>query len=76
MDIWSSIRDWCAQYRPELQRYGIAVLLVLAAMYKGLWLLACLILFVTIPIIYAYDRWGRPWQAKGEQMIFKPKTKK
>ena len=70
----SSIREFCVQYAPELKRYGTTALIALAAMYKGLWPLAGLILFIAVPIMYAYGRWGRPWQQKGAQIIFKPKN--
>lgn len=72
MEVLSSCRDFYYLHRREVHRYGLATLFVLVALAKGAFLLAFLCM-VSIPVMYAYDRWGEPWRLRGEALLKRKK---
>ena len=73
MELWSSILEAYHRNRRNVHRYGLCLALFVAALYTGR-LQAALSVFLAVPVLYGYDRWGAPWRMQGEKMM-KPKTK-
>ncbi|MEQ1750854.1 MAG: hypothetical protein ABL974_15605 [Prosthecobacter sp.] len=75
MDFSSYIPDrvwlFCREWKRELIRYGFAFTFFFIALGTSRWALAAAIM-PSIGIMMVYDRWGRPWQKRGESML-KPK---
>lgn len=68
MVIWSSIRDFYRRWKPEIDLYGVGLVLLTSAMVTGRFAAGCIV-FALVLIIDAMRRWGEPWRQLGEKEI-------
>ncbi len=68
MADWSSIRELYYLYKPEIRRYGTCLFGIVIGLLAGHWQLSTCF-FAAMVIMYAHERWGRPWAKRGEQVL-------
>ena len=73
MDTWLSILEFCREWKREIQRYGVALLIMVSAMCTGRWTVAMLVPLAAF-IMFAADRWGEPYRKRGEGLTKKKKS--
>lgn len=77
MENWSSnIREWWLLHGRNVKRYGLCLLIILAGMREGNWLMAW-IGFVAAVCMAAYDRFdGEGWRQRGARVLGQDKSTK
>lgn len=76
MENWSyRIREFWLLNKHDIKRYGVCVWMVLVGMLKAVYPLAWFGLGATF-VMWAFDRWGRPYAELGKQMMKDRHSKK
>ena len=75
MENWSSsLKEFYLLNKREIKRYGICALLVAAGLNSRDYVIAWLGLGAAI-IMFAFDRWGRPYAERGKEIMNRNKPK-
>jgi len=69
MESWLyRIREIWTLHKKEIKRYGACAWFVIIGVATGWWAGAWAGLFAAT-LIYAFDRWGRPWAERGREVL-------
>ena len=69
MENWSyRIRELWILHKREIKCYGVCAWFVIIGVGTGWWPGAWAGL-IAATVIYAFDRWGRPWAERGKQVL-------
>jgi hypothetical protein len=77
MENWSSnLREWWSLHGHNVKRYGLCLLLILAGIRSGMWLMAWIGLAAAFSMV-AYDRYdGEGWRQRGASVLGQNKSGK
>lgn len=73
MASWLSILEFCREWKREIKRYGVALIILVSALCTGRWGVA-LMVPPAVFIMFAADRWGEPYRQRGASLTKKKKS--
>jgi hypothetical protein len=74
MEDWSyRTKELWQLHKREIKRYGCCVALVFAGVSQGCYAAAWIGLGAAL-VMWAFDRWGRPWAERGRMIMNRKKS--